>query len=291
MVAQILDGKSLARRLQQKIQVRVAEFIAREGYAPVLAAVLVGEDPASAVYVRNKELACGRVGIGSRLLRLPAATTTADLARQIAELNADRNVHGILVQLPLPKQIDARAILDAIDPLKDVDAFHPHNVGLLSQGRPRFLPCTPHGVLQSLADGGISVAGREVTIVGRSDIVGKPLAMLLAAKDSPVSAELANATVTVCHSRTRDLARFTRNAEILIAAIGQPHAITADMIRPGAVVVDVGINRTASGLVGDVDFAAIQPIASAITPVPGGIGPLTVTMLLENTLAAAELQK
>ncbi len=291
MVARILDGKSLARRLQSDIKRRVAEFSARSGTTPLLAAVLVGEDPASAVYVRNKELACGRVGICSRLIRLPATTGTAELARQIESLNADRDVHGILVQLPLPPQVEARAILDAIDPLKDVDAFHPHNVGLLSQGRPRFLPCTPHGVLQALADAGVSVAGREVAIVGRSDIVGKPLAMLLASKDSPVAADLANATVTVCHSRTRDLARVTRNAEVLIAAIGQPRAITAEMIRPGAVVVDVGINRTASGLVGDVDFAGAQTVASAITPVPGGIGPLTVTMLLENTLAAAQLQK
>jgi methylenetetrahydrofolate dehydrogenase (NADP+)/methenyltetrahydrofolate cyclohydrolase len=212
------------------------------------------------------------------------------LERQIAALNADPEIHGILVQLPLPKQIDARAILDAVDPLKDVDAFHPLNVGLLSQGRPRFLPCTPHGVLQVLADAQVSVAGREVVIVGRSDIVGKPLAMLLAAKDSPLGSELANATVTLCHSRTRDLARIARTAEILIAAIGQPEAITAEMVRPGAVVIDVGINRTDNGLVGDVHFASVQPIASAITPVPGGIGPLTVTMLLENTLHAARLQ-
>jgi methylenetetrahydrofolate dehydrogenase (NADP+)/methenyltetrahydrofolate cyclohydrolase len=290
LAARILDGRALANRLQAEIAGRVASFTAERGAPPVLAAVLVGDDPASAVYVRNKEKACGRVGIGSRLVRLPGTTATAELARHIAALNADADVHGILVQLPLPRQMDTRSILDAVDPLKDVDAFHPLNVGLLSQGRPRFLPCTPHGVLQVLADAQISVAGRDVAIVGRSDIVGKPLAMLLAAKESPLDDELANATVTLCHSRTRDLARVTRNADIVIAAIGQPAAITASMIRPGAVVVDVGINRTAAGLVGDVDFAAVRPIASAITPVPGGIGPLTVTMLLENTLSAARLQ-
>lgn len=291
MAAQILDGKALARQLQGQIQSRVAAHVADGGSPPQLAAVLVGDDPASAVYVRNKELACGRVGIRSRLLRLPATTSTAELRRQIETLNADSDVQGILVQLPVPRQIDGRAILDAIDPLKDVDAFHPVNVGLLSQGRPRFLPCTPHGVLQVLAAGGISVSGREVVIVGRSDIVGKPLAMLLSAKDSPLGPDLANATVTICHSRTRDLPRITRGADVLIAAIGQPAAITADMVRPGAVVIDVGINRTATGLVGDVDYAAVEPLAGAITPVPGGIGPLTVTMLLENTLRAAHVQK
>jgi methylenetetrahydrofolate dehydrogenase (NADP+)/methenyltetrahydrofolate cyclohydrolase len=286
--ARILDGKNLASRLQSDIRRRTAEFVAQRHEPPTLAAVLVGDDPASAVYVRNKQAACRRAGMDSRLHRLPAASSTGQVADQVAALNEDPAVHGILVQLPLPSAIDTRAILDLIDPLKDVDAFHPLNVGLLSQGRPRFLPCTPHGVLQLLAHGQVSVAGRLVVIVGRSEIVGKPLAMLLAAKDSPLGPDLANATVTVCHSRTSDVGRFTREAEVVVAALGKPRAITAAMIRPGSTVIDVGINRVGDRLVGDVDFEAVQQIAGAITPVPGGVGPLTVTMLLENTLTAAQ---
>ena len=291
MTAQRLNGRDLANQLQTEITARVTQFTDHTRTAPTLAAVLVGEDAASAVYVRNKRTACKRVGIVSRLYLLPATTTTSELERQIDQLNRDDEVNGILVQLPLPPQIDATKSLELINPLKDVDAFHPHNVGLLALGRPRFLPCTPHGVLQLLFRNGLTTAGKHVVIVGRSDIVGKPLAMLLSAKDSQLGPEMANATVTLCHSRTRSLDDLTRSAEILVAAIGRPQAITAAMVRPGAVVIDVGINRTEQGLVGDVDFDAVAQIASHITPVPGGIGPLTVTMLLENTLHAARLQR
>jgi methylenetetrahydrofolate dehydrogenase (NADP+)/methenyltetrahydrofolate cyclohydrolase len=255
-----------------------------------LAAVLVGDDPASQVYVRNKEQACHRVGIQSQLHRLPAASSTADLLGLVQQLNADSRVSGILVQLPLPQQIDTQAVLDAVDASKDVDAFHPYNVGLISQGRPRFLPCTPHGVLQLLKRYQLKTSGRHVCIIGRSDIVGKPMALMLAQKDIGLGADFANATVTLCHSKTADLPATVRSADIVIAAIGSPQFVTAAMLKPGAIVVDVGINRTSEGLVGDVDFAGASQIASYITPVPGGVGPLTVTMLLENTLAAARQQ-
>lgn len=288
MSAQLLDGKSLSKTLQQELASKVADFVARSGRVPTLAALLVGENPASEVYVRNKRQACERVGIASQLHRLPVDVSESDLVALVEQLNSDSGVHGILVQLPLPAHIHEARILDAIHPFKDVDAFHPENVGLLSQGRPRYLPCTPHGVVQILHRSGISVVGRHVVIVGRSDIVGKPLAMLLGAKDSPVSPAVCNGTVTLCHSRTPDLASLTRQADILVAAIGRPRWITADMVRPGATVIDVGINRTEQGLVGDVDFEPVAAIAGAITPVPGGVGPLTVTMLLFNTLRAAE---
>ena len=291
VTAQVLDGRALAKQLQAELAPRVQQFARSRGLTPCLTAVLVGDDPASAVYVRNKRAACKSVGIDSQQHVLPAATSTAQLELTIDRLNEDSAVHGILVQLPLPDQIDALRILDRTHPLKDVDAFHPHNVGLLAQGRPRFMPCTPHGVLQILARNGITTAGKHVVVVGRSEIVGKPLAMLLSAKDSPLGSEMANATVTLCHRRTLRLSELTRQADILVAAIGRPRAITAEMVRPGTVVVDVGINRTAEGLVGDVDFDAVSLIASHITPVPGGIGPLTVTMLLENTLRAAQLQQ
>jgi methylenetetrahydrofolate dehydrogenase (NADP+)/methenyltetrahydrofolate cyclohydrolase len=286
-----MDGRSLANDLQAELAGRVARFVEQTRSLPTLAAVLVGDDPASAVYVKNKRLACHRAGLESRLHLLPNSTTTSQLESYIDRLNGDPGVHGILVQLPLPATIETQRILDRVDPLKDVDAFHPINVGLLAQGRPRFLPCTPHGVLQILARYGLATAGRHVAIIGRSEIVGKPLAALLSAKDSPLGPELANATVTLCHSRTRELGDITRQADIVVAAIGRPRAITADMIRPGAVVIDVGINRTEGGLVGDVDFAAVAAVASHITPVPGGIGPLTVAMLLDNTLKAARLQR
>lgn len=290
-LAQTLDGRELAGVLQKDIADRVAAFIRQTDVTPTLAAVLVGDDPASAVYVRNKRTACKRVGIEGRQILLPESISAAELSRQVDELNADSAVHGILVQLPLPRRLDPTPILDRIDPLKDVDGFHPHNVGLLAQGRPRFIPCTPRGVLQILAHYKISIAGKQVVIVGRSDIVGKPLAMLMAAKDSLWGPELANATVTLCHSRTHGLPDITRRAEILVAALGQPHAIIGSMVRPSAVVIDVGINRTEQGIVGDVDFADVARVASYLTPVPGGIGPLTVTMLLENTLLAAKLQR
>ncbi len=290
MTAKLLDGKAIARDIQAEIKTRVAAFVAEHGFQPCLAAVLVGDDPASQVYVRNKERACQRVGMTSELVRMPSETTTDELLKLIDELNTRADVHGILVQLPLPKGVDTQRVLDAVDPAKDVDAFHPCNVGLISQGRPRFLPCTPHGVVQVLKRSGITTEGKRAVVVGRSDIVGKPMAMMLMGRDAGLGPEMANATVTVCHSRTPDLPAITRQADILVAAIGKPRFITADMVQPGAVVVDVGINRTDDGLVGDVDFEPVSQIASAITPVPGGIGPLTVTMLLENTLTAAREQ-
>jgi methylenetetrahydrofolate dehydrogenase (NADP+)/methenyltetrahydrofolate cyclohydrolase len=290
MAATMLDGKSIAKTVQAEIKLRVAEFSDQFQAAPLLAAVLVGDDPASHVYVRNKERACQRVGIQSQLHRMPADSTTEDVLGRVDRLNNDPAVNGILVQLPLPQGVDTQRILDAVDPDKDVDAFHPTNVGLISQGRPRYLPCTPHGIIQILFRSGIHTAGKNVCVIGRSDIVGKPMAMMLAQKNSALGPEMANATVTLCHSRTRNLEEIAVRAEILIAAIGQPDFVTANMIKPGAVVIDVGINRTDKGLVGDVDFEAASQIASQITPVPGGVGPLTVTMLLENTLAAANYQ-
>jgi methylenetetrahydrofolate dehydrogenase (NADP+) / methenyltetrahydrofolate cyclohydrolase len=282
VTATLLDGKQLARQIQSEIAEQVADFIQNNGVTPCLAAVLVGEDPASEVYVRNKRQACERTGIESQLHRLPPSTTQEELLKLVFRLNKDETVHGILVQLPLPAAIDATRILQAVSPLKDVDAFHPENVGRIVQGKPRFLPCTPHGVQQLLLRNNIEIAGKHVVIVGRSDIVGKPLANMLVQR-SPG----ADATVTVCHSRTANLPEVTRQADILVVAIGRPKFITAEMVRPGAVVVDVGINRTEHGLTGDVDFDAVKEVASHITPVPGGVGPLTVTMLLHNTLAAA----
>ncbi len=290
MTAQILDGKQTADQLRLEIASEVQRWCAAGNRAPTLAAVLVGEDPASQVYVRNKEKACEKVGMHSRLIRRPATTTTAELLALLCELNSDPTVNGILVQLPLPAQIDAQKVLDAVSPLKDVDAFSPENVGLLVQGRPRFLPCTPHGVVQVLARYGHTVAGKHVVVVGRSDIVGKPLANMLLQRDIGLGREYANATVTVCHSQSSSLSEITRSADILVAAVGKARLITADMVKPGAVVVDVGINRVGEKLVGDVDFEPVAQIASAITPVPGGIGPLTIAMLLRNTLTAAKLQ-
>lgn len=280
MTAVLLDGKELARQIQSEISEEVVEFLQNNATTPCLAAVLVGEDPASEVYVRNKRKACERTGIESQLHKLPAETTTDELLKLVARLNKDADVHGILVQLPLPKQIDETRILSAVHPLKDVDAFHPENVGRIVQGRPRYLPCTPHGVVEMLRRHNIETAGQHVVVLGRSDIVGKPVAVMLMQRG-------ADATVTVCHSRTRDLPSITRQADILIVAIGQARFVTADMVKPGAVVVDVGINRTETGLAGDVDFDAVREVAGWITPVPGGVGPLTVTMLLYNTLAAA----
>ena len=287
MPAQRLDGKAISKQIQAETKIKVADFISKSGHAPVLAAVLVGDDPASQVYVRNKERACKRVGIESRLIRMSADSSTQDLLDKVNELNQDSQVSGILVQLPLPDQCDSREILDAINPDKDVDAFHPHNVGLISQGRPRFLPCTPHGIVQMLKRYEIETTGKHVCVIGRSDIVGKPMAMMLGQRDSGLGPEMANATVTLCHSRTPNLAEMTKQADILIAAIGRANFVTPEMIKPGATVVDVGINRTEDGLVGDVDFEAAMEVAGFVTPVPGGVGPLTVTMLLENTLTAA----
>ena len=279
----ILNGKELSQTLRAEIAQQVEEFIQKTGVTPCLAAILVGDDPASQVYVRNKEKACAAVGMKSQLFRLPADTTEAELLELVARLNSDDSVHGILCQLPLPKQLTEKVILDAVSPDKDVDAFHPANVGLILQGRPRFLPCTPFGIQEMLKRYEIETAGKHVVVLGRSDIVGKPMAAMMVQRGLG-----ADSTVTVCHSRTKDLAAVTRLADILIVAIGQPKFVTADMVKDGAVVVDVGINRTDDGLVGDVDFDAVQAKTSAITPVPGGVGPLTITMLLGNTLKAAQ---
>jgi len=282
MTAQILDGKAMARAIQREIAEEVVDFIQNNGAVPCLAAVLVGEDPASEVYVRNKRKDCERVGIEGQLHRLPADAPQEELLSLVARLNKDHLVHGILVQLPLPPHIDEPKVLAAVNPHKDVDAFHPENVGRLVQGRPRFSPCTPQGVQQLLLRSGIDPAGKHAVIVGRSQIVGRPLANMLIQRGRG-----GDATVTVCHSRTANLAEITRQADILIVAIGRAAFITADMVKPGAAVVDVGINRTDEGLIGDVDFDAVREVAGHITPVPGGVGPLTRAMLLLNTLAAA----
>ncbi len=288
MSARLLDGKAIAGEIQSETAQQVADFVSKTGVTPCLAAVLVGEDPASQIYVRNKQRACERVGIESRLARLSAGTSEDELLKLIAALNQDAGVHAILVQLPLPEQIRSAAVLDAIHPVKDVDCFHPNNVGRLMQGRPRYLPCTPHGVQQILARSDIQVSQRHVVIVGRSEIVGKPLAAMLIQRDAALGARYANGTVCICHSRTDNLSAITREADILVAAVGRPRLITAEMVKPGATVIDVGVNRTDDGLVGDVDFAAVREVAGAITPVPKGVGPLTITMLLHNTLAAAQ---
>ncbi len=290
MSARILDGKAIAEQIRSEVAADVASFQKRTGIQPTLAAILVGDDPGSQVYVRNKERACGKAGMGSQLHRLSESTSEGDLLDLLKTLNADSKVHGILVQLPLPRHIDTRRILDAVDPRKDVDAFAPENVGLISQGRPRFLPCTPHGVMQLLGRCGVDVVGKHSVVVGRSDIVGKPMAIMLAQKEGPLGPNNANGTVTIVHSQTSNMAAITRQADILVVAIGKPNAITADMVKPGAVVIDVGINRLGDGLVGDVDFQDVAKVASAITPVPGGVGPLTIAMLLRNTLTAAEQQ-
>ncbi len=284
MTAQIIDGKAVAARMTAEIAVDSAAFQQSTGIIAHLAAVLVGDDPASAVYVRNKQKACEKAGLKSSLHRLPIETTETQLLDLVEELNGDSTVHGILVQLPLPKHIREQVILDAVSASKDVDCFHPHNVGLLVQGRPRFLPCTPAGCQRLLAEYNIPTAGAHAVVLGRSEIVGKPMAMLLVQRGA-----IADATVTICHSRTRDLAAIVRQADIVIAAIGKARFVTADMIKPGAVVIDVGINREGDKLVGDVDFDAVSQVASAITPVPGGVGPMTIATLLRNTLTAAQL--
>lgn len=281
MTARVIDGKQIAEDVRKRVAIRAAQFLKDRGVSPKLAAVLVGDDPASQVYVRNKERACLKAGLSSELHRRPANIQQHELLELVARLNADSSVHGILVQLPLPQHLNAIQVLDAILPSKDVDGFHPENVGLMLQGRPRFLPCTPFGVMQMLEHEQIATAGRHAVIIGRSDIVGKPMAALLLQRG-------ADATVTVCHSRTQDIGSVTRQADILIAAVGIAEFVKADMVRPGAVVIDVGINRLGDRLVGDVDTAAVSQVASAITPVPGGVGPMTIAMLLQNTLKAAE---
>lgn len=281
MSAQILDGREVSRQVRRRVKAEVKAFVEATGVTPCLAVVIVGEDPASQVYVKNKKIACEKCGILSREYALPESTTQDELVALLRELNADAAVHGILVQHPLPAQIEESLINHTIDPIKDVDAFHTENVGSLFVGDAKFLPCTPAGVMELLDAYEIPVAGRECVVVGRSNLVGKPQAMLLLQR---------NGTVTVCHSRTRDLGEVTRRADILVVAIGKPRFVTADMVKEGAVVIDVGVNRLPEGLCGDVDFEPVAEKASFITPVPGGVGRMTIAMLMQNTLAAARLQ-
>ncbi|MDR2837995.1 MAG: bifunctional methylenetetrahydrofolate dehydrogenase/methenyltetrahydrofolate cyclohydrolase FolD [Azonexus sp.] len=283
MTAHIIDGKALAEELRQSFKARVATLTAK-GQKPGLAVILVGADPASQVYVKNKVNACEAIGMKSEKIVYDAAVDQQTVLGKIAELNADPTIHGILVQLPLPRHFDESRVLEAIAAQKDVDGFHAENVGALAQGKPRFIPCTPYGVMKMFAQGGVDLNGKEAVVIGRSNIVGKPMALLLIN---------AGATVTVCNSKTKDLGAHTRRADILVAAVGKPKFVTADMIKPGAVVIDVGINRLTDGpdagkLCGDVDFAACLETAGQITPVPGGVGPMTITMLLANTIEAAE---
>lgn len=283
MAAQIIDGKSLAQKIQSELAVVAAELYSTLKIKPGLAAVLVGNNPASQVYVRNKQKACEKAGFESWLHHLDEHTSQAQLLDLIHQLNKDSRVHGILVQLPLPKHIHTDTVLDAVTALKDVDGFGPDNLGLLTSGRPRFLPCTPHGVFVMLQRYNIPVSGKHVVVLGRSTIVGKPMGLILLQNG-------VDATVTICHSKTANLKEITRQADILVAAIGRAEFVKADMVKPGAVVIDVGINRLEDGrLVGDVEYAPVAQIASAITPVPGGVGPMTITMLLHNTLEAAKL--
>jgi methylenetetrahydrofolate dehydrogenase (NADP+)/methenyltetrahydrofolate cyclohydrolase len=298
VTARRLDGAEIARQIKEELRARLAE-LAATGVRPGLGVVLVGDDPASASYVRSKTRACEELGMLGETRRLPASASTAEVAAAVEGYNARPDIHGILVQLPLPPQVDATRVLDLVDPAKDVDGLHPDNVGRLVQKRPRFLPCTPAGIMEMLRRSGIEVAGRRAVVLGRSDIVGKPMTLLLMHAD---------ATVTVCHSRTRDLAAVTREADILVAAIGRAGLVRAEHVRPGAVVVDVGMNRVTDpavardlllpsrlpdfekkghALVGDVHAPSVEPVAGALTPVPGGVGPLTIAMLVSNTVRAA----
>lgn len=279
MSAQIIDGKAIAASIRQEVAEGVARLVSAHGFAPGLTVVLVGEDPASQVYVRNKEKAAAAIGMNSRVIRLPASTSQEELLGLIAKLNADPTVHGILVQLPLPEHINEEAIVLAIDPDKDVDGFHPINVGRLHTGQRGLIPCTPAGILVLLDRAGIELKGKNAVVVGRSNIVGKPAAMLLLSR---------HATVTICHSRTADLAAEVRRGDVVVAAVGKPRLIKGDWIKPGAAVIDVGTNRVDDKLVGDVDFESASQVAGYITPVPGGVGPMTIAMLMKNALAAAE---
>lgn len=289
MAAQIIDGKQVAAEMRAELKAEVAK-LKEQGIVPGLGVILVGEDPASQSYVRAKERACEELGIYSDDNRLPEDTTQQDLIALVNQMNNDPKINGILVQLPLPKGLNESEVLLAIDPEKDVDGFHPMNVGKMMVGEKAFLPCTPHGVIQLLLRSGVTIEGAKVVIVGRSNIVGKPLANMLIQKS-----DRGNATVTVCHTRTADLAWHTRQADIVIAAAGRPNTITADMVKDGVVVIDVGVNRVEDAtrkkgyrLVGDVDFEAVKEKASLITPVPGGVGPMTITMLLYNTVESAK---
>jgi methylenetetrahydrofolate dehydrogenase (NADP+)/methenyltetrahydrofolate cyclohydrolase len=279
MTARIIDGKALAAAIRSELAPYV-QRLTQAGSRPGLAVVLVGDDPASAVYVRNKVKACEEIGIRSWMDLMPSSTTQSALLARIAELNRDPEVHGILVQLPLPKHLDAKSVVEAIAFEKDVDGLHATNAGLTMMGQPHFRSCTPYGVMKMLESAGVELEGRHAVVLGRSNMVGKPMAMMLLA---------ANATVTIAHSKTRDLGAFARQADVLIAAVGRRNLVTADMVKPGAAVIDVGTNRTAEGkLVGDVDFGPVSEVAGWISPVPGGVGPMTITMLLVNTVEAAE---
>ena len=290
MTAQIISGTEIAKEIREELKQEIAELKEKHNLIPGLVTVLVGEDPASQVYVGAKEKTSKALGIYSERYDLPAETGEEELLTLIDKLNIDPKIHGILVQLPLPKHINQTRVLCAIDPKKDVDGFHPVNLGKLMIGEPDYLPCTPHGIQQLLVRSGVEISGAEVVVVGRSNIVGKPIANILLQKK-----EGANATVTVCHTRTRDISLHTKRADIIIVAAGKPKAVTADMVKDGVVVIDVGVNRigkTAEGkaiLVGDVDFDAVKEKAKAITPVPGGVGPMTITMLMLNTVKAAKL--
>lgn len=279
-MAEIIDGKYVSSEVRKNVASEIEKFKKETGITPGLAVILVGNNPASAVYVRNKHKACLEVGINSYEITMPEQTTEDELLTKIDEFNCDPKVHGILVQLPLPLHISEEKVLNRISPTKDVDAFHPTNVGKIVSGKYDFLPCTPAGIMELLHFYNVDISGKECVVIGRSNIVGKPMALLLLAE---------NGTVTVCHSRTQELASVTKRADILVVAIGRPNFVGAGMVKEGAVVIDVGINRTDDGkLCGDVDFSAVEPIASKITPVPGGVGPMTITMLLKNTLTAAK---
>ncbi|MBQ9414046.1 MAG: bifunctional methylenetetrahydrofolate dehydrogenase/methenyltetrahydrofolate cyclohydrolase FolD [Clostridia bacterium] len=276
-----IDGKAISAAVRAEVAAETAA-LKQEGVTPGLAVIIVGDDPASRVYVNNKKKACAEVGFHSEEFALPADTTEETLLSLIAELNARKDIHGILCQLPLPKGLSDKKVIEAISPQKDVDAFHAENVGHIMIGDYQFLPCTPAGVMELLHRTGVEVEGKRCVVIGRSNIVGKPMAMLLLHE---------NGTVTVCHSRTRDLAAICREADVLVAAVGKPKFVTADMVKPGAAVIDVGMNRDENGkLCGEVDFDAVEPIAGAITPVPGGVGPMTIAMLMKNTLTAAKMQ-
>ncbi len=282
-MAELIDGKALAKEVRAEVKARAEAFAAKRGRAPGLHVVLVGDDPASQVYVRNKERAAAKAGIAGEVHRLPAETSEADLLALISELNGDQNIDGILVQLPLPDHLDDQTIVDAIDPAKDVDGLHPFNAGLLVVGRKGLRPCTPSGCMRMLEDVGCDPKGKRALVLGRSTLVGKPIALMLLEK---------HATVTVAHSRTQDLGDRVRESDIVVAAVGRPHLVKGDWIKEGAVVIDVGINRLDDGtLTGDVDFEAAKANASHITPVPGGVGPMTIAMLLSNTVDAAEARE
>ena len=280
--AEIIDGKAISAQVRARVREQVAEFVEEGGSPPGLATVLVGDDPASEIYVRNKHAACEEAGMRSLHHGLSADTSEAELVELIGRLNEDPEVNGILVQLPVPEQIDPDAVILALDPAKDVDGLTPTNAGLLASGTPGLVPCTPAGVMELLEHQGVELEGAEAVVVGRSNLVGRPVASLLLG---------ANATVTMCHSRTRDLPATCARADVLVAAVGVPRLLGADAVKPGATVIDVGMNRTPDGLAGDVDFEAVSEVAGAITPVPGGVGPMTIAMLLVNTLEAARAQR